>query len=64
MVKRMHSTVNHIKYILDDITHFSSVSGIALGYRLVDQRFESQHGLGIFLFTMSRKALGPTQPPI
>jgi hypothetical protein len=27
--------------------------------------FDSQRGLGIFLFTtMSRMALGPTQPPI
>jgi hypothetical protein len=35
-----------------------------LGYRLDDWRFESQRGLGIFLFTtMSRLALGPTQPP-
>jgi hypothetical protein len=26
--------------------------------------FDSQRGLGIFLFTASRMALGPTQPPI
>jgi hypothetical protein len=26
--------------------------------------FDSQRGLGIFLFTASRTALGPTQPPI
>jgi len=26
--------------------------------------FDSWLGLGIFLFTMSRMALGPTQPPI
>jgi hypothetical protein len=39
--------------------------GIALGYGLDDRGFESQQGLGIFLFTtMSRLALMPTQPPI
>jgi hypothetical protein len=38
---------------------------LLLGYRLDDQGFESQQGLGIFLFTtMSRPAVGPTQPPI
>jgi hypothetical protein len=26
--------------------------------------FDSRRGLGIFLFTASRTALGPTQPPI
>jgi hypothetical protein len=36
-----------------------------LGYGLDDRRFESRQGLGIFLFTtVSRPALGPTQPPI
>jgi hypothetical protein len=36
-----------------------------LGYGLDDRRFESRQGLGIFLFTtVSRLALGPTQPPI
>jgi len=36
-----------------------------LGYGLVDVGFESWQGLGIFLFTtVSRLALGPTQPPI
>jgi hypothetical protein len=35
-----------------------------LGYRLDDQGFKSQQGLGIFLFTAaSREALGSTQPP-
>jgi hypothetical protein len=39
--------------------------GIALGYGLDDRGFESQQGMGIFLFTTaSRPALGPTQPPI
>jgi hypothetical protein len=42
----------------------SSVS-IALGYGLGDRGFDSLQGLGIFLFTtVSRAALGPTQPPI
>jgi hypothetical protein len=37
---------------------------IVLGYRLDDWGFESQQGLGIFLFTTtSRLAVGPTQPP-
>jgi hypothetical protein len=42
------------------------LSGIVLGYRLDDWGFESWwQGLGIFLFTtVSRPALGPTQPPI
>jgi hypothetical protein len=41
--------------------------GIATGYGLSIGRsgFDSQQGLGIFLFdTMSRPALGPTHPPI
>jgi hypothetical protein len=40
--------------------------GIALGYRLDNQvlGFDSLQGLEIFLTTMSRTALGPTQPPI
>jgi hypothetical protein len=39
--------------------------GIALGYELDGRRFDSRRGLGIFLFTtVSRTALGPTQPPI
>jgi hypothetical protein len=41
------------------------LSGIALGYGLDGQGFESRQGLGIFLlFTASRPVLGPTQPPI
>jgi hypothetical protein len=41
------------------------LSVIALGYGLNDRDFESRRRLGIFLFTtMSRSALGPTQPPI
>jgi hypothetical protein len=41
------------------------LSGIALGYGLVDLGFESRQGLGIFLLTTaSRPALVPTQPPI
>jgi hypothetical protein len=36
-----------------------------MGYGLNDRRFESRQGLGIFLpTTVSRRALGPTQPPI
>jgi len=36
-----------------------------LGYGLDDMGFKSQQGLEIFLFTtMSRPALGPTQPPM
>jgi hypothetical protein len=45
---------------------YSSV-GIALGYGLDDRGlgFDSRRGLGIFvLTTLSRTALGPTQPPI
>jgi hypothetical protein len=42
-----------------------SFSLVALSYRMYDQGFESQEGLGIFpLTTASRLALGPTQPPI
>jgi hypothetical protein len=36
------------------------LSGIALGYGLDDRGFESRQGLGIFLYTVSRPALGPT----
>jgi hypothetical protein len=36
-----------------------------MGCGLDDRGFESRQGLGIFLFTtVSRPALGPTQPPI
>jgi hypothetical protein len=44
---------------------YSSV-GIALGYGLNDRgsRVRFPAGLGIFLFTAYRTALGPTQPPI
>jgi hypothetical protein len=39
--------------------------GIALGYGLDDRGFEYRQELGIFPFTtVSRPALGPTQPPI
>jgi hypothetical protein len=42
--------------------------GITLGYGLDDRGylgFDSRWGLGIFLFvTLSRTALGPTQPPL
>jgi hypothetical protein len=35
----------------------------SLGYGLDDREFESRQGLGIFIFsTVSRPALGPTQP--
>jgi hypothetical protein len=41
------------------------ISGIALGEGLDDRGFESRQWRGIFLFTtVSRPALGPTQPPI
>jgi hypothetical protein len=36
------------------------LSSIVLGYRLDDLGFESQQGLGIFLFT----TVGPTYPPV
>jgi len=40
-------------------------SGIAVGYRLDNWRFDSRQGLGILLLTTaSRLALGPTQPRI
>jgi hypothetical protein len=40
-------------------------SGIAMGYGLDNRKFESQKGLGIFLFTTaSRPILGPTQSRI
>jgi hypothetical protein len=36
-----------------------------MGWTIGVLGFDSQQGLGIFLFTtMSRTALGPTQPPI
>jgi hypothetical protein len=40
--------------------------GIALGYGMDGRgsRVRFPAGLGIFLFTASRTALGPTQPPI
>jgi hypothetical protein len=39
-------------------------SGVALGYRLDDRGFETRRGMGISLFTtVSRPALGLTQPP-
>jgi len=35
-----------------------------LGYGLEGLRFESRHGQGIFVFSITfRRALGPTQPP-
>jgi hypothetical protein len=38
---------------------------LALSYGLEDRGFESRQGLGVFLFTtVSRPALGPTQPLI
>jgi hypothetical protein len=41
------------------------LSGMALGYGLDYRGFEPRKGLGIFYFiTVSRPALGPTQPPI
>jgi hypothetical protein len=49
------------------IKSHDSSAGIALGYRLDNRgsRVQFPAGAGIFLFTtMSRMALGPTQPPI
>jgi hypothetical protein len=41
------------------------LSGIALGYGLDDRGCDSRQGPGIFLFTtVSKPAVGPTQPPI
>jgi hypothetical protein len=43
----------------------SFTEGIALGYGLDDQGFDSRQGLGFFISTTaSRSALDPTQPPI
>jgi hypothetical protein len=42
----------------------TQLSGIALGYGLDDEGFDSQRELGIFLFDVSSPALGPTQPPL
>jgi hypothetical protein len=43
----------------------SKLSGIALGYWLDDWGFDSQKGLGIYLFiTVTRPDLEPTQLPI
>jgi len=54
--------------ILNNEESCDSSVHIAMGYRLDDQGSSVQFlggGLGIFLFTtMSRMALGPTQPPI
>jgi hypothetical protein len=42
-----------------------NLSGIGLDYILNDRWLESRQTLGVFLFTtVSRPALGPTQPPI
>jgi hypothetical protein len=55
---------------LDEITdrarfQLCSSVGIALSHGLDDWGFESQQGLGIFLFTTaSRLAVGPIQPPV
>jgi hypothetical protein len=43
---------------------YRKLSGIALDYGLNGWGLEMWQGLGIFLFTTSRPALGPTQPPI
>jgi hypothetical protein len=52
-------------YIEREREPYSSVD-IALGYgwTIGVLGFDSLRGLGIFLFTASRRALGPTQPPI
>jgi hypothetical protein len=42
-----------------------SSAGIGLGYGMGDRKFESRQGVKISVCTTaSRKALGPTQPPI
>jgi hypothetical protein len=47
------------------VTFSTSSVDMATGYGLDDQGFNTQWGLGIFHFnTMSRLALGPTQPRI
>jgi hypothetical protein len=37
---------------------------VYVGWTIGVLGFDSRRGLGIFLFTASRTALGPTQPPI
>jgi hypothetical protein len=45
--------------------YFSRYSAGPMGWTIGVLVFDSQRGLGIFLFTTaSRTALGPTQPPI
>jgi hypothetical protein len=54
-----------ITYSLLLLRSLESSVGIALSYRLDDRGFDSRQGLGTFLSTtVSRPALGPTQPPI
>jgi hypothetical protein len=59
------SVINKMTFTSNNKSRDSSV-GIAVGYGLDDRvssvRFPA--GLGIFLFTASRTALGPTQPPV
>jgi hypothetical protein len=59
-----HSTGKSL--VLPHVKTRDSSVGTVLGYGLDDQgstvRFQA--GLGIFLFTASRTALGPNQPPI
>jgi hypothetical protein len=58
-------SVNRIWMSMKTDLVFVQLSGIALDYRLDDLGFESQKGLGIFMFTTAtRPALGPIQPPI
>jgi hypothetical protein len=48
-----------------NVNKSGQLSGIALGYGLDGLVFESRQRLGIFLFTtLSRPAVGPTQPQI
>jgi hypothetical protein len=55
--------INHCQ-VVEKKNRDSSV-GIALGYGLDDRSYYFRRGLGIFLFTtVSRTALGHTQPPI
>jgi hypothetical protein len=55
--------VIHVCNIFSQLS--GQLSGIVLGYGLDDQRFKSWQRVGIFLFTtVSKPALGPTQPPI
>jgi hypothetical protein len=51
--------------VLDGLHGFSVyLCGIALGYGLNNLRFESRHGLGIFLFTIASRGAHPASYPM